>query len=362
MLWVSSAAASPTVNVKDHDARGDGSTDDTAALQAAVGAVAGTGGTVWVPSGVYMIDASRGVALQSQMTLRLESGAVLRAIPNALDHSFVVLVKGVESVNITGGAIEGERLTHRGTTGEWGNGIEIRNSKKITIDRVSVRNCWGDGFYISNKSETIRVSHVLVDRNRRQGLTITSATDVIVSESVFRNTSGTAPESGIDVEPNQGETVANCQVVDCLFIANAGGGLQVGVAQRHTGHAFVTGFLAEGNTFLKNGPNLPPTYTIQVAGCEGAIIRNNQLRGNQGIGIGVLNSAQTTVTGNTVQQTLLTSYKADAGIFLRDSTGTICTGNVVTHNNGYGIFLWNSETDVSGNEVTDNKWGQVKIR
>ena len=139
LLLVASASAAPMVNAKDHGARGDGSTDDTAAMQKSVSAVAGTGGTLLVPPGVYMIDASRGVLLQSQMSLTLESGAVLRAIPNDLKNSRVVLVNGVESVNISGGTIEGERDAHLGTTGEWGNGIEIRNSKNISIDRVAVR-------------------------------------------------------------------------------------------------------------------------------------------------------------------------------------------------------------------------------
>jgi len=39
------------VNVKDKGAKGDGHTDDTAAIQAAIDEVAGTGGTVLVPKG-----------------------------------------------------------------------------------------------------------------------------------------------------------------------------------------------------------------------------------------------------------------------------------------------------------------------
>ena len=41
------------MNVKDKGAVGDGRTDDSAAIQAAIDAVAGTRGTVLVPDGVY---------------------------------------------------------------------------------------------------------------------------------------------------------------------------------------------------------------------------------------------------------------------------------------------------------------------
>ncbi len=49
-------ASSLVVNVKQKGAMGDGQTDDTAAIQAAIDEIAGTGGTVLVPKGTYMVD------------------------------------------------------------------------------------------------------------------------------------------------------------------------------------------------------------------------------------------------------------------------------------------------------------------
>jgi len=46
-----------TINVRDKGAKGDGQADDTAALQRAIDAVGGKGGTVFVPDGTYMINA-----------------------------------------------------------------------------------------------------------------------------------------------------------------------------------------------------------------------------------------------------------------------------------------------------------------
>jgi hypothetical protein len=45
-------------NVKDFGARGDGSTDDTSAIQAAINAAAAKGGSVYFPSGVYKISST----------------------------------------------------------------------------------------------------------------------------------------------------------------------------------------------------------------------------------------------------------------------------------------------------------------
>ena len=73
------------VNVKDKGAKGDGRTDDTDAIQAAIDDVGGTGGTVLVPGGTYMVDAvekKRRLALRSDMKLRLDKGTIIKAIPN----------------------------------------------------------------------------------------------------------------------------------------------------------------------------------------------------------------------------------------------------------------------------------------
>ena len=69
------------INVKEYGAKGDGTTDDTAAIQAAVNAVRGTGrSTVYFPPGTYMIRGSYknsgGVVLKSNMDLLFDQATV----------------------------------------------------------------------------------------------------------------------------------------------------------------------------------------------------------------------------------------------------------------------------------------------
>src|SRR5665811_493422 len=76
-------ASSLVVNVRDRGAKGDGKANDTCLLQRAIDEVAGTGGTVFIPNGVYMVQAvGKSLALRSKMTLRLADKATLKVIPN----------------------------------------------------------------------------------------------------------------------------------------------------------------------------------------------------------------------------------------------------------------------------------------
>ena len=223
-------ASTLIVNVKDKGALGDGQTDDTAAIQAAIDAIGGTKGTVLVPKGVYMIDAvDNRLHLKDDMTLELADGAVLKAIPNDSKKYSLLTISGVANVWVTGGTLEGERDQHKGKSGEWGYGLHInKGAKHITVSNLVSRKMWGDGFYVQD-AEDVRFCGVTADANRRQGLSIIEADGLLVLNSVFKNTHGTRPAAGIDLEPDKGEQeIANVRIVGSKFLDNAGDGITVG--------------------------------------------------------------------------------------------------------------------------------------
>ena len=77
-------AGTGVINALDHGAVGDGATLNTAAFQQAVAAcVKQNGGTVLVPAGVYRTGP---IELQSNVTLQLEAGAVLRGSEEVADY------------------------------------------------------------------------------------------------------------------------------------------------------------------------------------------------------------------------------------------------------------------------------------
>ena len=107
-------------------------------------------------------------------------------------------------------------------------GIRIDNgAKRVTISGVTSRKMWGDGFYVEGAKDT-KFCGVIADNNRRQGLSIVEADGVLVTDSVFRNTRGTRPSAGIDLEPDHAEQkIVNVRIQNSKFIDNAGPGIEI---------------------------------------------------------------------------------------------------------------------------------------
>ncbi|MFA6435502.1 MAG: Ig-like domain-containing protein, partial [Elusimicrobiales bacterium] len=239
-------AGALVVNVLATGASPNDSTDDTAAIQTAINRVGGTGGTVFIPDGTYMVNAVTALNLKSNMTLSLSSGAVLKAITNSETGYNIIKVSGVTNVTVSGGTLIGDRATHTGQsctpksglcgdsstdpaspigmTGQWGMGVGIYKSSNITVKNMTARDCWGDGFYMAGSS-SITVTNVVADNNRRGALSVCGADGVIVRDSILKNTHGTPPEAGVDVEPNAGEVARNLQFINCQFLNNKSDGL-----------------------------------------------------------------------------------------------------------------------------------------
>jgi hypothetical protein len=90
--------------------------------------------------------------------------------------------------------------------GEGGRGIGIFQCLGVTVRRVAVRNCWGDGIYVGGdgpgQCEDVLIEDCDADGNRRQGITIAAAKRWKIIRSLARNTWGALPSAGINIEPN----------------------------------------------------------------------------------------------------------------------------------------------------------------
>lgn len=112
---------------------------------------------------------------------------------------------------------------------EWRHVLQICGSTNINIYGLTLTESGGDGIYLGTgggKTNTnIHIKDVVCDKNYRQGISVITAENLLIEDTVMSNTDGTAPRAGIDFEPNNAnERLVNVVMRNCLSENNAGDG------------------------------------------------------------------------------------------------------------------------------------------
>ncbi|WP_437118925.1 right-handed parallel beta-helix repeat-containing protein [Acinetobacter oleivorans] len=195
------------------------------------------GGIVSIPAGIYKIDTIKSVVLKSDTTLKLDPQTKLIAIPNAEKSYQFFKIHDVKNVTISGGTLIGDKYSHLKKSGEWGMGIDIKDSQNVNISNININQMWGDAIYLGtnyrgNPNNQISLKNVKMDDNRRQGLTIVSAKNLYANDLVISNTKGTSPANGIDIEPNDNKAfLDNLNFTNIRTMNNKGNGMQISLTK-----------------------------------------------------------------------------------------------------------------------------------
>lgn len=71
------------------------------------------------------------------------------------------------------------------------HGVNVQGSTDVNLQRIGVRQVWGDFFYVGStqqqRSSNVRIRFADCDTNGRQGVAVTNASDVDVRDSAFHN-------------------------------------------------------------------------------------------------------------------------------------------------------------------------------
>lgn len=114
--------------------------------------------------------------------------------------------------------------------GEWRHAINLHSCRNITVLGLTITETGGDGIYLGTgkagvSNVNILIKDVVCDKNYRQGISVITAENLTIEDTVLSNTAGTAPQAGIDFEPNgPGEQLVNCVMRGCKSFGNAGCG------------------------------------------------------------------------------------------------------------------------------------------
>lgn len=113
---------------------------------------------------------------------------------------------------------------------EWRMVLNILSSRNIKVLGLTLAESGGDGIYLGVSKagvppENIVIRDVICDRNYRQGISVIAARNLLIENTIMRDTKGTPPAAGIDFEPNHpSEELVNCVMRNCICENNAGCG------------------------------------------------------------------------------------------------------------------------------------------
>jgi polygalacturonase len=241
---------SPIFNPRQFGAKGDGTTSDTTALQKAMDACAGTGGSVVLSPGNYV---SAELTLHGRMTLFLEKGAMLMGSTNLSDYPVMPPGYARDSVlcrsllfacNADGLTIDGEgvidgrckemnmpaKVRKIGTEGKRPSLIRIFRSRNVTVRNITLRNpCMWTQVY--SDCDQLLIDHETVnappDCWNLDGMDICDSHDVVI-----RNCNITCEDDGICLKSYDSRGLQNVLIENNCIHCYRANAIKLGSATR----------------------------------------------------------------------------------------------------------------------------------
>ena len=190
---------SVTINAQDFGAVGDGATNDTAAVQAALDAAYNAGGgSVYLPSGVYLVtgqsDYPTGGTLQIRDNVEFYGdgmGTSVIKLADGWNGSVTGMLRtpyAQENSNIFVHdlTLDGNRAHTTGKVDGWFNGYAPGQSgqdSNITLQRVEIMNMSGYGFDPHEQTVNLTIRDSIAHGNGLDGF----VADFILGDSVYEN-------------------------------------------------------------------------------------------------------------------------------------------------------------------------------
>ncbi len=228
-------STTPTTTSTGPHLAADGRTDDTASLTRLAEAARQRHEPLILPAATILVA---GWQVPPGLVVRgAGRSTILKLHPQAKDPYVPVIdLDGTHDVTLEDLAVDGNRTQFASVRTEWKHGIRIVDATTITLNRLTIADCMGDGIYIGRgivggsdgQVRSLRVTSVTVSGSYRNNVSIIDLTDGEFTDCVFTLAKGTSPHAGVDIEPNASpDTVRDVRFTRCAFTDNAGSGIAV---------------------------------------------------------------------------------------------------------------------------------------
>lgn len=327
-------------DVASYGAKGDGVTDDTAAIQACFDEVT-PNSVVYFSKGIYL---TTGVKLfRKPMVCVMGFGATLKLKSNSTKDVFII--EECERSSINGLTIDGNKANQA----EPSNGLVIKAMYFSLLTDCNIMDCKNDGVqvlgYFDESDSTLfrgndelHINRCFIQSNGRHGLFIDSVADLSIASNNIEFNGG----NGIECTQTTGIASGNITFIDNQILSNNGHGVQVQndcsrilFGYNHirnngqSGVRYVGGkqFIISNNNIHLNGRLFPYSAAILVGYTSNGIITNNiisctDFSPTQGYAIEGVSMNSLVISGNIAKDNL------QPGVILSDCTSVKAYGNL----------------------------------
>ena len=110
---------------------------------------------------------------------------------------------------------------------EWRHTVSVYGSG-ATVRDLTILSSGGDGVYVAGNAKDVTLENLVCRDHHRQGISVIGAIGLRVRRCRFDETGGTAPQCGVDVEPNRDrDRLEDIVFEDCTFDGNAASGIDL---------------------------------------------------------------------------------------------------------------------------------------
>jgi len=329
---------------------GDGFADDGPALEAMLNSAAAVGAPVTLAAHSRLRIAST-VFVPSNTRFDGNGATLVNECAN--DGHIFRLVK-VENVTIKNVNFDGQ-ATHTEATDQRHN-VSLAGVRNVRIERIRSSNAMGDGLYIgdhlSGPSVKVSLRDSDFDNNHRQGMSVTCVSGLTVTNCSFRNTAGTSPQAGVDIEPNtDASTIAGLVFRGCNFTRNAGGGLVISLRYTPTSRQ-------QSGTYVDcKFDNNPGSPGVLLANSRRARFIRGQMNGNGRNGLALYSApGHATISYDTSLSGVYLVGNTNAGIRASSSYKGMLIASCVLDRNGTGApaSSYGLDSVLTGGSTGDN--------
>jgi hypothetical protein len=205
--------------------------DDTSVFQTALNSTASHTQILEIPAGSYNISP---INFPSNSNMKVDAGVTVSA-NSGYGSSDRMLNINSNNVTISGAGgstsvfqMPKARTASQGDGSQYRHCLGIQNASNVTVTGIGCNQSGGDGIYVS-ASSNVTITNCVFDKNYRDGGSVIGRLSHInISNNVFSNTNGTAPQAGVDVEPNNpSDFLTDVDFTDNTMVNNSGDGLAI---------------------------------------------------------------------------------------------------------------------------------------